>query len=331
MAGTTPSGALASRLVPAAGELLRAYGALIGMVAALLIVAALKPAFLGHANIENVLRQSTILVIISLGLTVVLVMRGVDLSVAQIADAAAVFSAGLLIHGQPTTAAIVLPLVFGLAVGAANGVMTGYLGVPAIIGTLGTMFVVRSLELIYTNGSEPQILFTLPNAVKQNFLFLGQKAVLGVPALIWLAVAVAILVGVLMALTPFGRMAKAVGSNIRAAYLAGIDIRLVFAAGFLVSGVLAALAGVAMASRTGIAMPRGAEPYLLEAFAAAYLGTLASREGRMSIPGTLTGALFIAFLANGLTMLGFGAPYRYALNGGFILLAMAVGALRRRQ
>lgn len=77
-------------------------------------------------------------------------------------------------------------------------------------------------------------------------------------------------------------------------------------------------------------MPRGAEPYLLDAFAAVFLGTLFSRQGGVSIPGTLIGALFIAFLGNGLTIVGLGAPWRYALNGGFILLAMAVGGLKRR-
>ena len=97
----------------------------------------------------------------------------------------------------------------------------------------------------------------------------------------------------------------------------------------MVSGVLAAVAGVAMASRTGIAVPRGAEPYLLDAFAACYLGTLASRTGGMSVPGTVIGALFVSFLSNGLTILGLGAASRFALNGLFILLAMAVGALRR--
>ncbi|NKW81556.1 hypothetical protein HGG72_16585 [Ochrobactrum pecoris] len=88
--------------------------------------------------------------------------------------------------------------------------------------------------------------------------------------------------------------------------------------------------GVALVSRTGIAVPRGAEPYLLDAFAAAYLGTLASRRGEMNILGTILGALFIAFLGNGLTLLGLGAPYRLALNGAFILLAMAVGGLKRQ-
>jgi ribose/xylose/arabinose/galactoside ABC-type transport system permease subunit len=133
-----------------------------------------------------------------------------------------------------------------------------------------------------------------------------------------------------MHFTPFARRAKAIGANARAAFLVGIDIRFVFGAGFVVAGVLSAIAGVALVSRTGIAMPRGAEPYLLDAFAAVYLGTLASRRGEMNVGGTLVGALFTAFLGNGLTMLGLGAPYRYALNGAFILLAMAIGGLKRR-
>lgn len=310
---------------------LRDYGAILGMLVVFVIVEFLKPSFLHVANIENVLRQSAILIIISMGLTVVLLMRGVDLSVAQITDAAAIMAAGMLIHGAPVWLAILAPVALAGLLGAINGALMAYLGIPAIIGTLGMMFVIRSCELIYTHGSEPQILFTLPPSVTQTFFFVGQHKIGHIPFLIILAGIMFGLVYALMALTPFGRQARAVGSNMRAAYLAGIDIRRIFGAGFVVSGLLAGVAGVAMASRTGIAMPRGAEPFLLDAFAAAYLGTLASRGGTMTIPGTLVGALFVAFLSNGLTMLGLGAPYRFALNGGFILLAMAVGALRRAQ
>lgn len=311
------------------GEFLRAYGALVGMVLVLLLVATLKPGFLSPANIGNVLRQSTVLVILAFGLTVVLILRGVDLSIAQITDVSALAAAALLIHGQPVWVAVLAPLALGGLLGSFNALMMAYLGIPAIIGTLGTMFIIRSGEMIYTRGSEPQILFTLPRSVTADFLFLGQRTVGPVPALIILAVVVFGLAWGLMALTPFGRHARAVGSNVRASYLAGVDTRAVFGMGFVASGMLAAVAGVAMASRTGIAVPRGAEPYLLDAFAACYLGTLASRTGALSIPGTLIGALFVSFLGNGLTILGLGAPTRYALNGAFILLAMAVGALRR--
>lgn len=321
--------ALPERRRRTVGSFLRAYGALLGMVAVLVLVAAIKPSFLSSANVLNVLRQSTVLVILASGLTVVLMLRGVDLSVAQITDASALAAAALLVHGQPVWVAFAAPLVLGTLIGAFNGLMMAYLGVPAIIGTLGTMFIVRSGELIYSKGSEPQILFTLPKAVTQDFLFLGQKAVGAVPVLILLALAMFALAQGLVGLTPFGRYARAVGSNVRAAFLAGVDVRGVFGAGFVVSGLLAAVAGVAIASRTGIAVPRGAEPYLLDAFAACYLGTLASRTGAMSIPGTLVGGLFVSFLGNGLTILGLGAPTRFALNGLFILLAMAVGALRR--
>lgn len=321
----TPSQGPAAR----AGEFLRAYGAIFGMIAVLAIFWYLKPAFGSPGNIGNVLRQSAVVVILALGLTIVMKMRGVDLSIAQTADAAGLMAAMLILHGYPIWLAFVAPLGLGLVIGIVNAGLMAYVGIPAIIGSLGMMFVIRSGELLATNGAEPQILFTLPRGVTKAFLFLGQKSVGPFPALILLAAAVFVLVFVLMRYTAFSRYAKAVGSNVRAAFLAGIDIRATFGLGFVIAGVLAALAGIALVSRTGIAMPRGAEPFLLDAFAAVYLGTLASKRGEMSVTGTLVGALFIGFLTNGLTMLGLGAPYRYALNGGFILLAMAIGGLKR--
>jgi ribose/xylose/arabinose/galactoside ABC-type transport system permease subunit len=316
------------RWMPGA-EFLRAYGALLGMVAVLLVVGLLKPSFLSYANAGNVLRQSTVLIILAFGLTFVLILRGVDLSVAQTTDVAALAAAALLIHGQPVWMAFAAPVALGALLGVFNGLMMAYLGVPAIIGSLGTMFITRSGEMIYTKGSEPQILFTLPKSVTADFLFLGQKAIGSVPALVVLTFVCLALAWGLSGLTPFGRYARAVGSNVRASFLAGADTRMVFATGFVLSGLFAAVAGIAMAARTGIAVPRGAEPYLLDAFAACYLGTLASRTGAVSIPGTLIGALFVSFLSNGLTILGLGASTRFTLNGVFILLAMAVGALRR--
>ncbi|HEV7418191.1 MAG TPA: ABC transporter permease [Tianweitania sediminis] len=309
---------------------LRDYGAILGMIVVLGIFWYLKPAFLTAGNIENVFRQSAIVMIMALGLTIVMKMRGVDLSIAQTADAAGLIAAMLIIAGYPVWMAFAIPLLFGLVVGLVNAALMAYVGVPAIIGTLGMMFVIRSGELMATNGAEPQILFTLPRGVTRNFLWLGQRDLGPFAALIVLAIVVFLIVFIIMRYTRFARYAKAVGSNVRAAFLAGIDIRMTFGSGFVIAGVLAALAGVALVSRTGIAMPRGAEPFLLDAFAAAYLGTLASRQGEMSITGTLVGALFIGFLSNGLTLLGLGAPYRYALNGGFILLAMAIGALKRK-
>jgi ribose/xylose/arabinose/galactoside ABC-type transport system permease subunit len=310
-------------------DFLRAYGAIVGMILIMLIFYVLKPAFLSPANIANVLRQSSILIILALGLTVVMSMRGVDLSIAQIADAAGLIAAILILHRYPVWMAFAVPLAFGLAIGLINAIQMAYLGIPAIIGTLGMMFIIRSGELLATNGSEPQILFTLPRGITASFLYIGQGSLWKIAVPVMLAGLVFLFVLALTTVTPLARRMRAVGSNVRAAFLAGVDTRRVFAAGFVVSGLLAAIAGVILVARTGIAMPRGAEPYLLDAFAAAYLGTLASRRGEMNVVGTLIGALFIAFLGNGLTILGLGAPYRFACNGGFILLAMAIGGLKR--
>jgi ribose/xylose/arabinose/galactoside ABC-type transport system permease subunit len=311
-------------------DLVRTYGAVIGMVAVLGVFAVLKPSFASPANIGNVLHQSVILVIISFGLAVVMAMRGVDLSIAQIADAAGLIAAMLVLHREPLWLVLLAPIGFGVAAGLVNGLLAAYVGVPALIGTLAMMFVIRSGELLATNGGEPQILFAIPRGLTKAFFFIGQGRIGPVSALVVLGLVVFAAMMVVTHPTSFARRARAVGGNARAAFLAGVDIRAVFAGGFVISGLLAALAGVALASRTGIAAPRGAEPYLLDTFAAVYLGTLLSRRAEISIFGTLIGALFITFLENGLTLLGLGAPYRYALNGGFILLAMAIGAFKKR-
>ena len=169
-------------------DLLRAYGAVIGMILVLGAVGAIQPGFLNPANIQSVLGQSTILVIMSLGLTIAMLLRGVDLSFAQVADVTGLMAAALIVHGQPIWLAFVAPLVLGLLIGCFNAALMAYVGIPAIIGTLGTMFIIRSGELIYTHGAEPQILFTLPRRVTHDFLFLGQQSIGPVPALIILAI-----------------------------------------------------------------------------------------------------------------------------------------------
>jgi len=310
-------------------DLLRTYGPAIGMLGVLVLFGILKPAFLSPANIANVLHQSIVLIVMAFGLAVVMAMRGVDLSVAQIADAAGLAAAILVLNGQPLWIVLAVPLLLGLAIGLVNGLLAAYVGIPAVIGTLGMMFVIRSAELLVTNGAEPQILFSLPRGLTRAFFFVGQGKIGSVSALVLLGLGVFLLMLLVTTVTPFARRAKAVGGNARAALLAGINIRSVFAGGFVLSGLLAAVAGVALVSRTGIAVPRGAEPYLLDAFAAVYLGTLLSRRAEITIAGALVGGLFITFLGNGLTLLGLGAPFRYGLNGGFILLAMAIGALKR--
>jgi ribose/xylose/arabinose/galactoside ABC-type transport system permease subunit len=301
------------------------------MVLVLIAGGALVPSFFAFANLVSVAEQSTMLIILAIGLSIPMLMRGVDLSVAQVTDAAALMAAALVTHNQPIILAFLAPVILGLAIGTINGLLMGYVGVPAIIGTLGMMFAVRSGELIYSHGSEPQILFTLPASLTAPFLFLGQGALGPVPMILVVCLIIVVCMRVLTKSTVFGRQMDAVGGNVKAAFLSAVNVKKVFAGGFVLSGLLAAMAGVILASWTGIAAPRGAESYLLEAFVAVYLGTVTTRNAQVGVLGTVIGALFVGALNNQLTLLGLGAAQHNILNGAFVLLAMAIGAFRRRR
>ncbi len=142
--------------------LLRDYGAILGMLGVVAVFGILEPDVLKPANLVNVLDQSASLAIMATGFAIAMVVRGVDLSVAQVADAAGLLAAYYLVHGGPLWAVFLVPLAFGLLVGVVNGTFMAYLGVPALIGTLGMMFVVRSFELVLSHGREAQILFYAP-------------------------------------------------------------------------------------------------------------------------------------------------------------------------
>lgn len=301
---------------------------LIGMILVILAGGAAVPTFFLMANLSSVAEQSVILILVAMGLSIPMLMRGVDLSSAQITDAAALMAAAMVAHGYPIAVAIVAPIVFGALLGAINGALMGYVGVPAIIGTLGMMFIIRSGEMIYSKGTEPQILFTLPDSITGPFFFLAQGKLGPIPMVLVLCAAIVAAMRFLTKSTILGRQMDAVGGNVKAAFFSGVNVKRVFASGFVISGILAALSGIMLSSWTGIAAPRGAEAYLLEAFVAVYLGTVTTKRGQISIMGTLIGALFVGALNNLLTLLGLGAAERGILNGAFVLLAMAIGAFR---
>jgi ribose/xylose/arabinose/galactoside ABC-type transport system permease subunit len=319
---------LGIRRRPSAWTLLKTNLPLVGMILVLLAGGAVVPSFFLVANLVSVAEQSTILILVSIGLSIPMLMRGVDLSVAQITDAAALMAAALVAHGYPIAVAFLAPLALGALLGAVNGALMGYVGVPAIIGTLGMMFVVRSGELIYSKGTEPQILFTLPQSVTDPFLFLAQGRIGPVPMILVFCALVVAAMHFLTKSTIAGRHMDAVGGNVRAAFFSGVNVKKVFAGGFVISGLLAAMSGITLASWTAISAPRGAESYLLDAFVAVYLGTVTTKRGQISVLGTLIGALFVGFLNNQLTLLGLGAAEHGILNGAFVLLAMAIGAFR---
>lgn len=306
------------------------HGAVIGICCVLLIFQMIEPRFMRIDNILGVLNSSSLLIVMTFGMTMVMAVRGIDLSIAQVADAAGVIAAMLILSGKNFAAAIMGALLFGLLIGIVNAVLISYLGVPAIIGTLGMMFVVRSVELTLTNGAQPQILFTLPAARVKHFFFIGQENIGPVSVLILLTVAVIVVMYFVKERSVFGRYMDAICNNVRSSLLAGINVRRVFGATFVISSLLAALAGVMLVSRSGNAVPRGVETYLTDCFVAVYIGTLVSSRNKFNIIGSVIGALFVGFLSNFITLMGMGIAYKNIFNGVFIILAVALGVLKSR-
>lgn len=311
------------------------HGAVIGICCVLLIFQMIEPRFMRIDNILGVLNSSSLLIVMTFGMTMVMAVKGIDLSIAQVADAAGVIAAMLILSGKNFVAAIMGALLFGLLIGIVNAVLISYLGVPAIIGTLGMMFVVRSAELTLTNGAQPQILFTLPAARVKHFFFIGQENIgpenIGpVSVLILLTVVVIVIMYFVKERSVFGRYMDAICNNVRSSLLAGINVRRVFGATFVISSLLAALAGVMLVSRSGNAVPRGVETYLTDCFVAVYIGTLVSSRNKFNIIGSVIGALFVGFLSNFITLMGMGIAYKNIFNGVFIILAVALGVLKSR-
>ena len=326
----TASGSTAAHGTRTWVEFLRNYGAAIGMLAVLAVFGILEPAILNPTNLGNILVQSASLAIMATGFAIAMIVRGVDLSVAQVSDAAGLLAAYFLVHDQPLWMVFVVPLLFGLLVGAVNGILMAYLGVPALIGTLGMMFVVRSFELVLSHGREAQILFALPLAQTRAFFFLGQGMIGPFSVAVLLAVIVVGTAHLMMTRSTLGRYFDAIGGNIRAAFLAGVRHRLVFAAAFLISGLTAAFAGMVLTSRAALAAPGAFEPYLLDAFVAVYLGSLLVRSGKINVLGAAVGSVFVGLIANALTLMGAGVSARYIAYGVIVLIAMTVGSFRRQ-
>lgn len=303
------------------------YGTFLGIFAIGIAFSILSRSFFTFNNMMNILLQSTSLIMVTIGMTIALILRGVDLTVGYVADLGALVSVSLLLGGHNPLVAILGGLAAGLIIGAINGVLI-INGVPALVGTLGMMFIVQSLELITTGGGTPVMLFNLPTAQTKFFLFLGQGFLGPVPMQVILAAVMVLIIYLVMYHTKIGRYFHAIGGNVKTAFLSGINTKFYFALGFIISGLFSAVAGIMIATRTSVAQPEGSSYLLLDSFVAAYIGSITFRRGQMNIMGSVIGALMVSELTNGVTVLGLGVVYQYVFKGLLIFLAVMLARTR---
>lgn len=301
---------------------IRDAGTLLGLVAIVVVFSVLSPNFLTEPNILNILQQSSINACVALGMTLVIIAGGIDLSVGPTAAIAAVSVAVLMAMGVPIALAIPIALLFGMAAGAINGALVAFGGLQPFIVTLGTLSLYRAISLIYTGGNP---IFGIPPAYRA----LTNSSIMGVPNPVVIVAVLAITVWVVLNKTPLGEYFLAVGGNQEASRIAGVPVSLTKIASYVISGGLASVAGLILVGRLGAADPTLGNLWELDAIAAAAIGGASLMGGKGSIVGTLLGAVILGSLRNGLTLLNVQAFYQLLATGIIILVAMLIDRATR--
>ena len=291
-----------------------------------LIVAAsfLSPYFLELRNIMNVLRGASVLCIVAVGMTLVILSRGVDLSVGSILGVSGATLA--LLAATDVRLAIAAALVAGIAAGLVNGVLIAWLGLQPFIATVATLISIRGLVYIVSDGSN--IIVRDPPAW---FEAIGSGHVGPVPIPILIAAVVVLSAIFLLKQTRFGRHVYAVGANEEAARLYGVNVRRTKILVYCISGFLAALASIIQVSRLTVAEPNAGQLVELDAIAATLIGGTTFDGGVGGVPGTVLGVLILAVLGNILNLKGVSPFVQMVLQGGIIVIAVVVSELRQRK
>lgn len=321
-----------------AGELVRRgwlFALILGLIAFFTLT---QPAFASVANGFAILRGISIVTIIACAVTVSLVVAGFDLSVGANAGLAMMLSAiSLVILRLDAPSAIAIALIGGFLVGSLNVLLIVRFGIPDLLATLATLFVVQGFQLVITGGRSVATGFRLPDGsaatgvFTPEFLAIGRGVLGPVPAPVLLTAGVVIALQVFLTATRYGRQLEAVGANAEVSHLAGINVGRSRATAYLLSGVLAALGGVVLASQVGRGDVNAGGAYLLDAVAAALIGLAAFGTNRPSAVGTALGAVFVGVLLNGLTMANLPYYAQDLVKGLVLAVALVVTFAPRRR
>jgi ribose/xylose/arabinose/galactoside ABC-type transport system permease subunit len=300
---------------------------LAGALVVLLVAASfISPHFLNPINILNVLRQVALYGILGVGMTFVILTRGIDLSVGSTVALTGVVGAILMEQGWPILLMAPACLAIGLVVGAVNGFGVSYWRIPAFIMTLGTMVMVRGFALMFADGGTVN-----PGKLAESFFFLGGGYLFGIPTPIYVFALICLIAAIVLGFTPFGRAIYAVGSNEEAARLSGINVPLVIFGVYTICGLLAALSGLIFLSRLSVGDPNSGLGLELEAITIAVIGGTSLFGGEGTVLGTIGGAMVLAIIANVLNLAGVSPFSQQVVKGAIIILAVLLEAGRTRK
>lgn len=301
---------------------LRDAGTLIGLLIIIITFSFLSPVFFTIPNLLNILQQSSINALIALGMTLVIISGGIDLSVGPTAALSAVLGATMMVADVPVPLAILATLGIGAICGVFSGSLVAYAGLQPFIVTLGGLSLFRAVALIYTGGNP---VFGIPT----EFRSLINSEIFGIPTPIVIVAVIALVLWTVMNKTPLGEYILAVGGNEEAARVAGVPVKRTKVTVFVISGTLASLASLILIGRLGAAEPTIGNLWELDAIAAAAIGGASLMGGKGSVVGTIIGAIILGALRNGLTLLNIQAFYQLLATGLIIIIAMLIDRATR--
>ncbi|MDX3974382.1 ABC transporter permease subunit [Shinella sp.] len=312
--------------------ILQEYGIFFAFLLLVGILALSNEFFLTPGNISNVLLQTSINGVLAIGMTFVILTRGIDLSVGSVVALAGMVSASFVTSSAtagiagapyPMVVALAAGILVGVCCGALVGLIVSRFSVPAFVATLGMLSAARGATLIY-GGGKP-----VPG-LSPDFRWIGTGNIFGIPMpVILLAVVFAVSWWVLTR-TRFGRYIYAVGGNPHAAKTSGLNVTRIRFLVYVISGALSGLAGMILSARTGSALPQAGIAYELDAIAAVVIGGTSLSGGVGRVTGTLIGALIIGVMNNGLDLMGIQSYYQQVLKGALIVGAVMLDQKRNQ-
>nr|WP_275044996.1 ribose ABC transporter permease [Aeromonas salmonicida] len=294
---------------------------LVALLVLIGVVSFLSPNFFTADNLLNILRQTSVNAIMAVGMTLVILTAGIDLSVGSVLALCGALAATMVAMELPIALVVPLTLGAGALLGGISGLIIAKGKVQAFIATLVTMTALRGVTMVYTEGRPISTGFSEGS---YHFAWLGTGYLLGLPVPIWLMAIVFLLAWYLLNHTRLGRYIYALGGNESATRLSGINVARVKLAVYGLCGMLSALAGLIVTSRLSSAQPTAGMGYELDAIAAVVLGGTSLMGGKGRIMGTLIGALIIGFLNNALNLLDVSSYYQMIAKASVILLAVMV-------
>lgn len=298
------------------------YGSLIGLLLLVVIISVLRPRFISAANLRNVMRIASINGLLAIGMTFVILTGGIDLSVGAVMGCAGMYSAyfAQAAMGYPPIVAVLIGLLIGLVFGLFNGWIIAYLKVPAFVGTLGSMSIASGLTFLLTDAKP------IPN-LSEGFKKMGGGNLGVIPIPIMMMSVVLLVCFALLYKTRYGRYIFAVGGNLNAAHVSGIDTKKIICSVYVIAGVLSAFAGIITTARVTSGVTSTGKGYETDAIAAVVIGGTSLTGGKGRLWGTIVGILIMQFLSNGLDMLGVNAYYQLLVKGFVVIGAVMLDGL----